>query len=124
MVPRTTVLLVEDHPLIATDAKQTLERFGCRVLGPCATLGTSRAALQHDSPDFAIVDLSLPDGDGLELVRELCERGVACAIFSGVDRGSVLAREPLPVYWIDKLEAVDGIQRVLFEAGFLDDAPA
>lgn len=64
---RTRVLLVDDHLLFAEALRAALEQDGLEVL-PLAMSG--RQALdsaRSTSPDLAIVDIGLPDIDGLEL---------------------------------------------------------
>jgi len=120
-MPRSKiVLLVEDQPVIAAEVKGILEGFGCTVIGPFGTLKAARPACGGLPPDLAMIDLSLPDGDGLDLVRELRGRGVECAVCSGYDRHSVIGKEPLVVHWIDKLSIVEDIERVLTDSGLLD----
>lgn len=64
-----TILLVEDH----TDTRSVLEillnRCGCQTVA-AKTLKDGRARLKEMPFDIVISDLNLPDGDGLDLVRE------------------------------------------------------
>jgi DNA-binding response OmpR family regulator len=64
------LLVIEDETRIAELVKAGLGRAGFTVdvVGLC---GDARAALAVASYDAAIIDLGLPDGDGLELLREL-----------------------------------------------------
>ena len=60
------VLLVDDH----TAFRQPLAREpDISVVGQAGTLAAARRLLE--GIDVAIVDLDLPDGNGLELVREV-----------------------------------------------------
>jgi len=64
------VLVVDDEPVIADNLRLTLEREGYEV----ETAGnTVTAMLQMEEHEFslAVVDLVLPDGDGLHLLRLL-----------------------------------------------------
>jgi two-component system KDP operon response regulator KdpE len=68
--PRATVLLVEDEPDIRRFLRATLAAEGYRVVeSPSARRGTIDAATHK--PDLAIVDLGLPDFDGVEVVRRI-----------------------------------------------------
>ena len=68
--PAPVALLVEDEPHIRRFVRSALEKEGCQVW-EAATLerGLIEAASRH--PDLLILDLGLPDGDGIELVRAL-----------------------------------------------------
>lgn len=64
------LLLVEDDPAIARTVIYTLEREGLQVTHSLL-LGDARAQLASTQIDALILDVGLPDGNGLELLREL-----------------------------------------------------
>src|SRR3954454_13820917 len=68
MSDTATLLLVEDDPLIRTFLADNLTADGYEVL-VTATLEDAMRELEFKRPDLVIVDLRLPDGSGLELVR-------------------------------------------------------
>ncbi len=68
MKPR--LLLLEDDPAIAQTVVFALQREGFE-LQHCAWLHEARAALAQRLPDLLILDVGLPDGNGLDLCREL-----------------------------------------------------
>lgn len=70
---RTRLLLVEDDPSIRTWLGDSMLEVGYDV-DACATLGAARETLQ-DGHDLLLLDLGLPDGDGLNLCRELRRAG-------------------------------------------------
>jgi DNA-binding NarL/FixJ family response regulator len=74
-MPRPSPLsaqLVDDHALIREGLRRALERTGrFVVVGESGTLDEARARIRRRPPDVVIVDVKLPDGDGLDLVREL-----------------------------------------------------
>jgi two-component system response regulator DevR len=66
------ILLVEDHLSLRQGLARLLEREPhLEVAGQVGSLAEARAALNSQRVDAALVDLTLPDGDGAELVREL-----------------------------------------------------
>jgi len=68
--PRSTILVVEDEPEIRRFLRSSLGADGYRVVE--AESG-SRGAIDAGSqkPDLAIVDLGLPDIDGVEVIRRI-----------------------------------------------------
>ncbi len=67
------ILIVEDDKDIAQLVAQFLERNGLRVSTTGSAGGLERA-LKTSEPDLLVVDLMLPDEDGLTLIRRLRER--------------------------------------------------
>lgn len=68
--PRATVLVVEDEPEIRRFLRSTLGAEGYRVVESRNGERASIDAATH-KPDLAIVDLGLPDIDGLEVIRRI-----------------------------------------------------
>lgn len=64
------ILIVDDEPQIRTLLKATLARAGYRVI-EAATAREALNAKAIDRPDLILLDLGLPDRDGLELVEAL-----------------------------------------------------
>ena len=67
------VLVVDDEPDIRELLDLTLSRMGLQVT-TAEDLGTARRALADDSFSFCLTDMRLPDGNGLDLVREISEK--------------------------------------------------
>jgi two-component system alkaline phosphatase synthesis response regulator PhoP len=64
------ILVVDDEPKIVKQARDYLEKSGFRV----ATAGdgkTALAAARHERPDLVVLDLNLPEMDGLDVCRAL-----------------------------------------------------
>jgi two-component system KDP operon response regulator KdpE len=67
---RARILVVEDEPDIRRFVRMTLESEGHEVFeAPTLQRGLIEAGSRR--PDLAVVDLGLPDGDGVELIRDL-----------------------------------------------------
>jgi two-component system, OmpR family, KDP operon response regulator KdpE len=64
------VLLVEDEPRIRRFVRLALESQGC-VVAEAETAAAGLDAAGKTRPDLLILDLGLPDRDGLELIRDL-----------------------------------------------------
>ncbi len=71
-----TVLVVEDDPGIATQLVRGLTRGGYRV----DHVMTGGEALARAHPDVVLLDLELPDGDGVQVCRRLRERSTTAII--------------------------------------------
>jgi DNA-binding response OmpR family regulator len=65
-----TILVVEDHVLTRRFLIDNLVADGYDALA-AGCLAEAEPLLQREYPDLAIVDLGLPDGDGLELLRRV-----------------------------------------------------
>jgi two-component system, OmpR family, KDP operon response regulator KdpE len=70
--PRPTVLLIEDEPEIRRFVRATLSAEGYRVVESATGRRGNIDAASH-RPDMAIVDLGLPDLDGIEVIRRIRE---------------------------------------------------
>ena len=66
------VLIVDDEPDIRELLDLTLSRMGLQVT-TAEDLGAARRALANGDFSFCLTDMRLPDGNGLDLVREITE---------------------------------------------------
>jgi len=64
------LLVVEDDAAIRAMLQSTLAVEGFEVR-TAVSVSEARALLRHAAPDAVLLDLGLPDGDGLDLLREL-----------------------------------------------------
>ncbi|MFE1291807.1 response regulator transcription factor [Streptomyces sp. NPDC058751] len=76
LAEKTRVLVVEDDRSIAESLVRGLRQAGYEVEG----VGTGRAALSAAAPDVVLLDLGLPDIDGVEVCRVLRTRSDAAII--------------------------------------------
>lgn len=75
------VLLVDDHPLVRDALAQLIGlEPDIEVTAVASTLAEARRRLADGSFDVAVIDLALPDGNGIELVREISARGEATRV--------------------------------------------
>ncbi len=68
------LLLIDDDARLAEMVGDYLGRQGYEVAS-APSLAAGRARLAHELPDALILDLMLPDGDGLDFTRELRAQG-------------------------------------------------
>ena len=83
------VLIVEDDTDIATGLAATLRASGYAV-DVTSTLALASAALRVEPFDLVLLDLSLPDGDGLEWLRQVRRSGSVMPVLI------MTARDALP----------------------------
>jgi len=67
------VLIVDDSLTVRMDLADAFEAAGFRPI-PCATLRDARAVFAAQGVDLVILDVLLPDGDGVELLKEIRTR--------------------------------------------------
>lgn len=84
--PPARIFVVEDHVYMQEMLREFLSQED--DLEVCDTAGSGEAALERldqASPDFVLIDLSLPGASGLDLVTTVKERypDLPCAILSG-----------------------------------------
>ena len=77
MTSRPRVLLVEDDHHTQTLLRRYLILSGHEVFA-CSTMAGALAMLKTGGYRHVVLDLSLPDGDGIAIVREIRERGYLC----------------------------------------------
>jgi DNA-binding NarL/FixJ family response regulator len=65
------VLVVEDDGRVSQAVCAILSSGGFDVAHVADTAAGAAAAVRADPPDLVLVDLGLPDGDGVELIRSL-----------------------------------------------------
>jgi DNA-binding NarL/FixJ family response regulator len=66
-----SVLVVDDDPVFRGLARRMLVAGGLVVVGEAETVATAIIAANDLRPDAVLVDVGLPDGNGIALAREL-----------------------------------------------------
>jgi DNA-binding NarL/FixJ family response regulator len=109
--PKKRVLIVDDHPLLRDGLAKVLnQQVDLMVCGEAGDVSGGLAALSTCRPDVVIVDLSLGEGNGLDLIKAICARNAKLpilvlsmhnenlyaerAVRAGA-RGYVMKREPV-----------------------------
>ena len=91
MTPRHKVLIVEDEQDIAGLIKHALERGGDAEAEIVASGDAALRAAAERTPDLIILDLNLPDINGIDVLREIrsVEPHTPVIILTGAGRGEV-----------------------------------
>jgi len=87
------VFLLDDHELVREGLKAVLQREDdIEVVGEAGTAIDGLRRIAATRPDVAVVDLMLPDGDGLDVCRGIKAKisGVACLILTSYSNDDVL----------------------------------
>lgn len=75
----TRLLLLEDDPAIARTVAYALERDGLQVTH-CLLVQDARQQMQRHPFDLLVLDVGLPDGNGLDLLRDVRHGQAAAAL--------------------------------------------
>lgn len=81
---KPSVLIVEDEPQVMRLLQAAVERGGYRA----ETASSGREAMHLTAsavPQAALVDLGLPDRDGMDVVKQLSDKGVVVIVVSARD---------------------------------------
>jgi two-component system, NarL family, response regulator DevR len=83
---RPTVLIVDDHEVVRQGIRRALEQSdgGCEVIGEACTVAEASTLIDQRPPDVVILDVVLPDGDGIRLCRDIRAKhpGTSCLLLT------------------------------------------
>jgi two-component system, NarL family, nitrate/nitrite response regulator NarL len=116
----TKVLLVDDHPMIGAALEMLLRDTDYQLIGRMRSLAEANSKLGKIKPDLLLLDVNLPDGSGLDLLRRLSRsrsRPKVVLLTAGMDDAQLLAAAELnpeamvlktsdPQLLIDAMDAV------------------
>jgi len=116
------ILIVDDHPLLRVGLRSLLEgEADLEVCGEAGKISDALDLAATTDPDLAIVDLTLADGNGLELVKRLAARHDSLRILvCSMHDESLFAQRALnagAMGYINKQEAtrhiIDAVRKLL-----------
>lgn len=94
----TKVLLVDDHPMIGAALEMLLRGTDYEVIGRVRTVAEANSSLARHKPDLLLLDVNLPDGSGLDVLRRLSRSRVRPKVIlltAGMDEAQLLAAAEL-----------------------------
>jgi CheY-like chemotaxis protein len=118
LAPRT-VLYVEDNPADARLVREHIKAFSWAELVVVGSRDEALARVAERVPDLVLVDLSLPGGNGIHLIRDLrreaATRFTPIVVFSGSHRPSdvMLCLSAGASAFVRKPSGLDPFARVL-----------
>lgn len=89
----TRVLLVDDHPMIAAALEMLLRGSNYELLERARTVAEGQKLLNKLKPDLLLLDVHLPDGTGLDILRKLASarsRPAVILLTAGMDEAQLL----------------------------------
>ena len=125
------VFLVDDHEVVRRGVRQLLEDSGeIVVVGEAGTAAEALARIPPTRPDVAVLDVRLPDGDGVEVCREVRSRHpeIHCLMLTSFSDDEALFQAIMAGasgYLLKQIKGpdiVDGIRRVAAGQSLLDPA--
>jgi two-component system nitrate/nitrite response regulator NarP len=116
----TKIVLADDHPMIRTAIDALLRDTGYEIAGTARTSAEAIKLIGEVTPDILLLDLQMPGGNGMEVVRALKGNGAAPRIViltAAIDDGSLIEarasgvrgmvlKNSDPAYLLDCLESV------------------
>ena len=127
------VFLLDDHEIVRRGLRQLLEASdGLEVVGEAGTAAEAIARIPPTRPDVAVLDVRLPDGDGIEVCREVrsSHPEIQCVMLTSFTDDEALLQAMLAGaagYVAKQLKGddiVDAVRRVAAGQSLLDPAVA
>ncbi|MEK7656384.1 MAG: response regulator [Elusimicrobiota bacterium] len=86
------ILIVDDSPMSRILLREMLESMGHQVIGEADSGSAGLEAYGKLKPDLITLDISLPDMDGIQVLRELrrTSNGAKVVLVSGNDQKKIL----------------------------------
>jgi len=125
------VFLVDDHEIVRRGLADLFDGHdGCEVVGEAATAEEAVTRIPPTRPDVALVDLRLPDGNGVEVCREVRSHHpeIACLILTSYTDDEALFDAIMAGaagYLLKQIKGpdlIDAVQRVAAGQSLLDPA--
>jgi DNA-binding NarL/FixJ family response regulator len=125
----TRVFLLDDHEIVRRGIRELLEaEEDLQVVGEAGTAEEAYGRIPATSPNVAVLDVRLPDGDGVEVCREVRSRHpeIACIMLTSFSDdeavyASIMAgASGYVLKQVKGSDLVDGIRRVARGESLLD----
>ena len=97
------LLLADDHPMIRAAIEVLLRGTGFELVGMAGTGEATIAEVERLQPDILLLDLQMPDGNGLDVLRRLKAAKSPLRVImltAGIDDSALLEAKALKVHGI------------------------
>jgi DNA-binding NarL/FixJ family response regulator len=124
------VFLLDDHEVVRRGVRDMLEEAGLDVVGEASTAEEAVRRIPAILPDVAVLDVRLPDGNGVEVCRDVRDLvpGLACLMLTSYSDDEALFEAIMAgasgyvLKQIKGTELVDAIKTVASGQSLLDPA--
>lgn len=123
------VFLLDDHEVVRRGLRELLgSEDDLEVVGEAGTAAEALARIPPTRPDVAVLDVRLPDGDGVEVCREVRARHpeIRCLILTSYSEDEALFQAIMAgasgylLKQVKGTDLVDGVRRVATGQSLLD----
>jgi len=90
--PRWRVAILDDHERSRAALRAAIWAAGGEVVGEAVRCADAVALVRRGTPDVAVCAVGLPDGDGVEVARQLIETGCPGVLFTSHTRQELVDR--------------------------------
>jgi response regulator NasT len=84
--PRWRVVILDDHERSRAALRAAIWAAGGEVVGEAVRCADALGLVRRTSPDVAVCAVGLPDGDGIEMARQLIDAGCPVVLFTSHTR--------------------------------------
>ena len=94
----TRVLLADDHPMIGSALEMLLRGTDYQLIGRARTGAEALKQVERLKPDLLLLDVNMPDGSGIEVLRRLRKTGEGRPVIiltAGLDDPQLIAADEL-----------------------------
>lgn len=114
MAEMRKALLLEDQPLLSWELEDLIRDAALAQPYAVSSCAAATSWLEQHSPDVAVIDIFVSDGDTSEVAKMLCARGVPFIVHSACDRSDARVNAIFcKGIWVPKLSSSQALLQEL-----------